>query len=288
MSEYEYYKRLAWAYMGSVYDATALILVQVDYHYEYVQEPDGSYNVHEYIESYDINMEFPSNDIEMMVVTNQHIVNTTHSGSTDGLWDDLMNILIPRYDVYGFTGDGNYTTQLVYQTVGNTWQLDENTGVLYFTGDILLDNIALKEDEEGSGIITTSYDKLLKILLLYNNLYLYAESNTLKLGRKSFEGDGIDIDDADVLDANVSIMRTSEFDIDEIYDNIAEESYYSFIEEFYTNLANQLIKKIECEVINNQELNILDRIKIQNVSYTIAEIELDVDEFSYKIKAWSI
>ena len=266
---------LNWQFIGNFSGVTTLVFVDLHYHFWL----DAYNDEHESLTVKHLRIHF-DNDIDYTIHTNEHYTNYGYTNG--GMWTNIISNFDYLYSAKGFDGINPVST-LTY----GTYTLSES--YLTFSGDIDFNVIQLQETEEGTGILTATYKDFFRALLLYNNLYLYADGNDLNIGKKNeFSGQGTAIDDDDIIEEFPSNLVISDFIKDEILNIVADLNYIDFIIDFYEDLFETTTKKTEIEILNNDTygFNLLDRIKVSDVHYTITSISTDNDSLLTKIEGW--
>ncbi len=126
-------------------------------------------------------------------------------------------------------------------------------------------------------------------MLLLNNLYLYANGNTLVIGNKTSFGGVADetITNHDIIDYKEGhiVFRNIDFESTmSIFDN--GNNLARFLNHYYTTLMTVLNTKIITRIENNYTLGLLDVIELYGYNFTIVKIHLDNDDFIYSIEGW--
>jgi hypothetical protein len=133
-----------------------------------------------------------------------------------------------------------------------------------------------------------SFNARIKMLLMINNLALKVDNlGNIVIINKDYSISDYIIADADVLEFTQSRVLRKSPDYSSVLSPLADnvniittalQSYYDdFIPDF----------EYSVEIVNNYDLNLNDEITVYGKQMIIVEIDKDLDDFSYKIKAWS-
>ena len=177
--------------------------------------------------------------------------------------------------------------QLTYTSeAGTTYTIDDIN--LLLSGDVFFDNCTIRANDEGSS--EYKQKKVLKTLMLLNNIYLYSNGDNIYLGNKTtFTGVATEILNSDLIEYKESYITFKEIDLmEEMAILESHNATASFLNFYYAGIKELFNMEINVEIVNNYNLSLLELISIDSNDYVITYIELDLDNFAYKIKAWSI
>ena len=184
--------------------------------------------------------------------------------------------------------DGHDPTvcNLSYSTEDRSYSISGDD--LIFSGTVYFEEITIQADDEGSS--EYKQNEVLKALLLLNNIYCYSQGNNLYLGNKiGFSGTAINILDNSVLEFKENYITFKDIDTKDVVSVFESVNVFAnFLNFYYNELKETFNQEIICEIENVYDIKLLDIITIYGIDYVIVEIGIDLDDFVYTIKAWSI
>lgn len=134
-----------------------------------------------------------------------------------------------------------------------------------------------------------NYMSLIKMLLMINNLVLKVskEGNLEIINKDDYNGETV-IDDDYVFEFKTNAVLHQEPDYSSILSPLTSsvESIETSLRDYYKDTIPQYEYYVEIE--NKYDLSLNDKIVVYDKNMQIVEIEKDLDDFYYTIKAWSV
>ena len=164
-------------------------------------------------------------------------------------------------------------------------EYEENPITINYDGIVGFTEITIKEGEY-------SYNELIKMLLMINNLALKVDNfGNIEIINKDyslFNPTNITIADTDVLEFTQSRVLRKSPDYSSVLSPLTEnvETIATALQNYYDDFIPDF--EYSVEILNNYNLKLNDEITIYEKQMIIVEIDKDLDDFSYKIKAWSV
>ena len=274
-------KSLNWQFIGSIGGNTTLVIIDLDW--EDWQDYEQVWHNTIYIKY--IKLTFDE-DVNYTIeeFTNQEFHDTEPYSNT--LWENYCGGFGFYYGAMGFSCDPNDFSPQIEYTNPDGFDYELTDGNLFFTGTIVNDKIKFKE-EEGENEVTFSIKKGLRILLLYNNLYIRTHQNNIYVGAK-FNSDipSINIEAEEIIEQEQSMISQEE--LPDIFD-IVSSNYVEVIKTFYEEFFSSIRKNFSVLILaDNQELSILDKIDLDVYAsdLIINKIKIDNDNQIYTVEDW--
>ena len=202
---------------------------------------------------------------------------------------ELINI---EQDAFGepeipddFAGINITGYQTHYETGGNEWDIEDNGyGVdLIYNGDTKITEISFADAE------TYNIKDTIKKYSFLNNIAIISDRDVnLNLETRFNENASVtDITDSDVIEYQVENTNWGDIDWEqELSDFSNNEKLASVITALYRSMRKKTTEKVDMEIMNNYDLNILDRINVFGNDFLIIAINIDNDNQIYTVEAW--
>ena len=161
-------------------------------------------------------------------------------------------------------------------------EYEENPITINYDGIVGFTEITIKEGEY-------SYNELIKMLLMINNLALKVDNfGNIEIINKDYSLSNITIADTEVLEFTQSRVLRKSPDYSSVLSPLTEnvETIATALQNYYDDFIPDF--EYSVEILNNYNLKLNDEITIYEKQMIIVEIDKDLDDFSYKIKAWSV
>ena len=185
-------------------------------------------------------------------------------------------------DIDGIDIEG-YQTH--YEAGGNEWDIEAGGYKvdLIFNGDTKITSISF--EEKG----TYNIKDTIKNYSLLNNIAIISDRNVnLNIETRFNESASVtEIDDNDVTEYQVKNIHWGDTDWEQEFSEFSNnKKWASVTTALYRYMREITTEKVDMKIMNNYNLNILDRINVFGNDFLIIAINIDNDNQMYTVEAW--